>query len=246
MCGQDAGSGLQSGVLQPCVLVSNDVVLHTGLIQSSQVTLDTVAGVVGQQGLELHDGDVDGVGAVLLQNDLGSFLAHQVAVGVVIGGVTGNDEVSVGQVDVGQSNLHTLLVCSSQSSNGSVAVQGSDGQALNALCQVSIDQLGFLSLVIVGVVGQDLDTGIIGGVNIALGQHVHELVVLEHDARNSDLITASFGSGLGGLVAAGSQAKNHDQSQQQSDILFHLFFLLSSSFLYKWRAPYVPLGKRWT
>ena len=83
--GADHIASLGNGhILEPSILVSNDLILDTSLVQSSKETVDTVSGLLGDLGLELHHADLHGlISGIVLLDELYSGLTGLLAESVV-------------------------------------------------------------------------------------------------------------------------------------------------------------------
>ncbi len=114
-------------------------------------------GLLGDLVVEVHLGNIDITGDIGF-DEFGCVRSDDLAVGGIIGGVTTCQPGRITcQVHVGDGDLDALGSCFLQVRDGGILAQWSDGDAIHALGDVGLDQFSFLSLIVIGVGGQDLD-----------------------------------------------------------------------------------------
>ena len=128
------------------------------------------------------------------------------AVGAVVAHVAAGDEGDVGEAaGVGQGDCNALVIGLLEGFDRNGWAEGGNGNAVDALGDVGVDQLGLFGLVIAGVANDDLlDAEFGAGILEALDHGFHELVVLEDYTGYNDVLGSQrcLGSYWGRLVLA--------------------------------------------
>ena len=188
--------------------MGNDFVVNAGGFQTFLKTTIAQFGFFGFLVVVINDAHLDGACEAGFFDVGSGGVTHGLAIGGVIRHVTAGDEGDIGETTgVGESHSNTLVIGLFQSSHGDGGAEGGDGDTVHTLGHVGVDEFGLFGLVIAGVANDDLfDAEFLAGIFEALDHGLHELVVLEDDARDNYVFGfhgslqddgATFGTGGG-------------------------------------------------
>ncbi len=170
---------------------------------------------------------------------LAGVVAQLLAVQQVLRGEAAADEGGVVQLDVGHGHFDALVIGFLQDGDGGFFGVGGDGDAVNAHVDVAVNQLLLVGQIAHGVAEDEIHAVILGGILIALLNHLHGELVLEDDTGDGQFLLlglscggsfgGSLGFGLGGFgccgglgrAAAGQHDHCHAQCEEKRYDLFH-------------------------